>query len=96
MSRVTGARSVPGSWWTDWSAWLAPHAGELVAARSELVGDSAGSGRRGEVDTLRADQEVGAVSVLQVLESLAIWRVLAQQPLVAVDGRLLVAHDDGQ
>ena len=23
---LAGARSVPGSWWTDWSAWLASHA----------------------------------------------------------------------
>ena len=23
----------PGSWWTDWAGWVAPHAGEKVPAR---------------------------------------------------------------
>ena len=27
------AREVPGSWWTDWSAWLRTHAGEQVPHR---------------------------------------------------------------
>jgi polyhydroxyalkanoate synthase len=26
------AREVPGSWWTEWAAWLKPHAGPMVAA----------------------------------------------------------------
>jgi polyhydroxyalkanoate synthase len=26
------AKEVPGSWWTDWAAWLEPHAGQRVPA----------------------------------------------------------------
>jgi polyhydroxyalkanoate synthase subunit PhaC len=29
---IAGATEHPGSWWTDWSAWLKSHAGKLVAA----------------------------------------------------------------
>ena len=29
---LAGAKEVPGSWWTDWSKWLAGHAGKLVPA----------------------------------------------------------------
>jgi polyhydroxyalkanoate synthase subunit PhaC len=30
------AREVPGSWWSDWSAWLRFHAGTQVQARTRL------------------------------------------------------------
>jgi polyhydroxyalkanoate synthase len=33
---LQGAQSQPGSWWTHWRAWLAPHAGERVPARNLL------------------------------------------------------------
>ena len=29
---IAGATEKPGSWWTDWSAWLASHAGKQVPA----------------------------------------------------------------
>ena len=29
---MAGATERPGSWWDDWTAWLAPHAGRLVTA----------------------------------------------------------------
>jgi len=29
---LAGAAEHPGSWWTDWSHWLASHAGKQIAA----------------------------------------------------------------
>ena len=37
-----GAQEHPGSWWTDWSAWLAQHAGAHIAAPKTY---GAGKGR---------------------------------------------------
>ena len=33
---LAAAQEVPGSWWSDWSAWLKEQAGNLVPARSQL------------------------------------------------------------
>jgi len=33
---LSTAKAVPGSWWTHWMAWLAPHAGKPVPARKRL------------------------------------------------------------
>jgi polyhydroxyalkanoate synthase len=33
------ATSVPGSWWHEWSKWLAAHGGEMVPARKSLGGN---------------------------------------------------------
>ena len=29
---IAGATEYPGSWWTDWAAWLKLHAGKQIAA----------------------------------------------------------------
>ncbi len=38
---IAGAKEHPGSWWTDWSTWLAGHAGKQIAA-PKAYGSSAG------------------------------------------------------
>ena len=30
---LTGAKEHPGSWWTDWEAWISPMSGKMVKAR---------------------------------------------------------------
>jgi polyhydroxyalkanoate synthase len=39
------ARELPGSWWAEWSKWLRPHGGKLIAARKKL-----GGGRRKPIE----------------------------------------------
>jgi polyhydroxyalkanoate synthase len=29
---ISGAKELPGSWWTDWASWLKTHAGKQIAA----------------------------------------------------------------
>ena len=36
-----GARELPGSWWNEWSKWLKPYGGKLVAAPRKLGGGKA-------------------------------------------------------
>jgi polyhydroxyalkanoate synthase len=35
---LAGATQHPGSWWTDWAAWVAGHAGAMVGARKPGAG----------------------------------------------------------
>ena len=35
---LASAERHPGSWWTDWAAWVAPHGGGLVPAREPGAG----------------------------------------------------------
>ena len=46
------AREMPGSWWTDWSAWLRTHAGDQVSA-SAILGNARVSRNRGGPGPLR-------------------------------------------
>lgn len=39
------AEELPGSWWGEWSKWLRPHGGKMIAARRKL-----GGGRRKPIE----------------------------------------------
>ena len=60
---LTTARQHPGSWWTDWAGWIAPHAGGRVRARIpghgalKAIEDAPGSYVR-----MRADSQKPAAS----------------------------------
>jgi polyhydroxyalkanoate synthase len=57
---LAGATQQPGSWWTDWEQWIAPYAGDKVAARDpgkgklKAIEDAPGSYVKVKVDSQKA------------------------------------------